>query len=313
MPPRFSYINNRLARQSQGKNNHNYLENHCFAVLRSAGIAAFSRGTAPAGNLVIAGAVLYDDPMTSALIHEVFASVQGEGPLAGQRHIFVRFIGCDLRCAYCDTPEAVKEIARGGAPRPCHAQLSAASPEREPVANPIVPSVLTRLCSRLVLPGPSRPVVSLTGGEPLVHHAFLKEWLPDLRALSTIYLETSGIHHESMRDLAGLVDVVSMDIKLPSATGERPRWEEHRKFLTAAAGSLLFVKSVVTRTTSDGDINSAVRLLAEHDRRLTFVLQPAGGGFAPDPKALLRFQHHALALLEDVRVIPQVHKMLGMP
>jgi len=54
-------------------------------------------------------------------------------------------------------------------------------------------------------------------------------------------------------------------------------------------------------------------LLAQHDRRLTFIIQPAGGTFAPDPKDVLRFQHLALALLEDVRVLPQVHKVLGMP
>jgi len=264
-------------------------------------------------HLVFAHGLLYYCPMTNAPIDEVFASVQGEGPWAGQRHIFVRFIGCDLRCAFCDTPEAVKEVKAGGAKRPCHAQIFAGSLEREPVSNPIAPSALTSLCSRLVLPGPSRAVVSLTGGEPLLHHVFLREWLPSVQELFEIYLETSGIHYETMLDLAGLIDVVSMDIKLPSATGGRPRWGEHRKFLSAAAGTFLFVKSVVTRTTSDDDVIAAARLLAEHDRRLSFVIQPAGGTFAPDLKDLLRFQRHALALLEDVRVIPQVHKVLGMP
>jgi len=264
-------------------------------------------------DLEFAHAVLYHDAMTAGMIEEVFASVQGEGPRAGQRHIFVRFIGCDLRCSYCDTPEAVKEFAEGGQQRPCRAQVSAASFDRELVPNPIVPAALTGLCSRLILPGPSRPVVSLTGGEPLLHDVFLKEWLPSVRARFTIYLETSGIHHENMHNLAGLVDVVSMDIKLPSSTGERPRWEEHWKFLSAAAGPVLFVKAVVTRTTSDDDVATAARLLAQHDRRLTFIIQPAGGTFAPDPQDVLRFQHLALALLEDVRVLPQVHKVLGIP
>jgi 7-carboxy-7-deazaguanine synthase len=251
--------------------------------------------------------------MIAGMIDEVFASVQGEGPSAGQRHIFVRFIGCDLRCSYCDTPAAVKELAEGETQRPCRVQVSATSLDREPVPNPITPSSLTSLCSRLLIPGPSRPIVSLTGGEPLLHHAFLKEWLPPARQFFKIYLETSGIHHEQMRSLAGLVDIVSMDIKLPSATGERSRWDEHRKFLSAAAGPVLFVKAVVTRTTSDDDVMTAARLLAEHDRRLLFVIQPAGGTFAPALKDLLQFQHHALALLEDVRVLPQVHKVLGMP
>jgi len=219
-----------------------------------------------ASDLEFTRVVLYHCAMTSGMIDEVFASAQGEGPWAGQRHIFVRFIGCDLRCVYCDTPEAVKEVS-GSAQRPCRAQVSAGSFDREAVPNPVAPSSLSRLCSRLVLPGPSRPIVSLTGGEPLLHHAFLKEWLPSARARFNIYLETNGIHYEHMREIAGLVDIVSMDIKLPSATGERPRWEEHRKFLSAAAGPALFVKAVVTRTTSDDDVATAARLIAEHDQR----------------------------------------------
>ncbi len=250
--------------------------------------------------------------MTNAMIDEVFASIQGEGPWAGQRHIFVRFIGCDLRCAYCDTPEAVKEIS-GTTQRACRAQASPDSFDREPAPNPVSPAVLSGLCSRLFVPGPSRPVVSLTGGEPLLHHAFLKEWLPAARTRSVIYLETSGIHHGEMRELAGLVDMVSMDIKLPSATGGQARWDEHRKFLSAAAGPKLFVKAVVTRTTSVDDVAAAARLVAEHDRSLPFIIQPAGGAFAPDGADLVRLQRLALAVLEDVRVLPQVHKMLGMP
>lgn len=245
------------------------------------------------------------------MIDEVFASAQGEGPWAGQRHIFVRFIGCDLRCGYCDTPDAVKDAAAEN--RPCRAQASPRSFDREQVRNPIEPPALTALCDRLILPGPSRPVVSLTGGEPLLHHAFLGEWLPSLRKMFLIYLETNGIHHDRMAELAGLMDIVSMDMKLPSATGERPRWEEHRKFLSAAASAGLFVKVVVTGTTTDEDVSTAARLLAGHDRRLPFIIQPCGGNFAPAPGDLVRFQHLALSVLEDVRVIPQMHKVLGMP
>lgn len=36
-------------------------------------------------------------------IAEIFTSINGEGPLAGQPAVFVRFAGCNLSCAYCDT------------------------------------------------------------------------------------------------------------------------------------------------------------------------------------------------------------------
>lgn len=36
-------------------------------------------------------------------INEIFYSLQGEGHYTGKAAVFVRFSGCNLRCAFCDT------------------------------------------------------------------------------------------------------------------------------------------------------------------------------------------------------------------
>jgi 7-carboxy-7-deazaguanine synthase len=250
--------------------------------------------------------------MVDARIQEIFSSIQGEGPWVGQRHIFVRFAGCDIRCRYCDTPDAVQREEAGTDPLFCSVQITAGSNERELAPNPVSPPALAAFCSRLSIAGPTRQVISLTGGEPLLHASFLTKWLPMMHDTFILYLETSGIHHDAMNRIRELVDVVSIDFKLPSATGLRPFWEEHRKFLEVSRGKTFFVKIVVTSDTKEEDVLTAARIIASCDRSTVLVIQPAGGLFAPESAMLMDLQDAALGIIEDVRVIPQVHKILNV-
>lgn len=250
--------------------------------------------------------------MKSVAIQEIFASIQGEGPWVGERHIFVRFMGCDLRCVYCDTPAAVQIETDDRTGNPCRVQTAAGVNGYDKVPNPVSSADLTEFCSRLIIPGPSRPTLSLTGGEPLLQCSFLVEWLPLVKQRFRIYLETSGIHANAMLRLRDMVDVVSMDFKLPSATGLRPFWEEHNEFLSAARGRSIVVKAVVTKNTTREDLLTAARILADFDTSIPLVIQPAGGQFAPESSMLMAFQDAALRIIEHVRVIPQTHKILNV-
>ena len=50
--------------------------------------------------------------MGSFKVAEKFISINGEARRAGELAVFIRFVGCDLRCTYCDTAWAL----RGDAP-----------------------------------------------------------------------------------------------------------------------------------------------------------------------------------------------------
>jgi organic radical activating enzyme len=41
--------------------------------------------------------------MSNLIVREIFPSIQGEGPNAGQPAVFIRLAGCPLKCTFCDT------------------------------------------------------------------------------------------------------------------------------------------------------------------------------------------------------------------
>src|ERR1051325_10387514 len=94
-------------------------------------------------------------------INEIYQSIQGESTFAGERCAFVRLTFCDLRCNYCDTEYAFYEGKKQTL------------------------SEIVDLVEKF-----ERPLVEITGGEPLLQ----KNGMPLLSILCdrrhTVLLET---------------------------------------------------------------------------------------------------------------------------
>jgi len=232
----------------------------------------------------------------TARIIEVFSSIQGEGIYVGQPHLFIRFWDCNLACHYCDTDY------------------------HGPYVEMTLPELEGRVSQALAASGP-HDAVSLTGGEPLLWWRFLTALLPWLKSMGQrTYLETNGTLPKALAEVLEWVDVIAMDLKPPSATADRAVWAEHAAFLTVALEATraveLFVKVVVTPETTDGDLDQATALIAGADQRIPLVLQPVTPcgpvTSAPTPQQLHRWLQRARTRLDDVRVIPQVHPILGL-
>lgn len=222
--------------------------------------------------------------MIKARITEIFSSIQGEGLYVGEEQTFVRFYGCNLSCSFCDEKE--KSLSSEYSPQ--------------------------ELIEKVMKEG--RHTVSLTGGEPLLQSDCLKEILPDLKKNGKkIYLETNGMLKDNLSKVLEHVDIVSMDIKLPSSTGLRPFWQEHSLFLKEAARKEVFVKAVVTHQTLLSDVVKAVAIVKAVHKNISFIIQPVSYNNKVEEIALLpEFFKAADQALDNVRIIPQVHKILGV-
>src|SRR5205823_12064335 len=91
-----------------------------------------------------------------------------------------------------------------------------------------------------------------------------------------IYLETSGELYDRLRAVAPFVDFCAMDIKLPSCSGERPMWAEHREFLAVCREFRIetFAKAVVGAESTEAEIEESARVVAEVWPEVPLVLQP---------------------------------------
>ena len=185
-----------------------------------------------------------DAKPVSLKVSEIFFSLQGEASRAGLPTVFVRLVGCPLRCVWCDTEyaftggqnislaEIVSEIAQYGTPRVC-----------------------------------------VTGGEPLAQKACLSLLVALCDAGHDVSLETSGA-----LDIAGVDVRVSriVDLKAPgSGEFDRNRWENLA--LLTARDELKFVLKDRADYEWARDIIRERRL----DELCPLLFAPVQGGLEP--------------------------------
>ncbi len=250
----------------------------------------------------------------TARLIEIFSAIQGEGLDVGSRQLFIRFALCDLRCHFCDSTHT------WSVPSECRVEKTPGRRDFETHPNPVPLPVLLQWVDRQNQPR-LHDCISLTGGEPLLHAPFLREFLPQVRHAAglPLYLETGGHHPEQLAMVLPYLDSVGMDIKLPSVSGEN-RWQEHGEFLQLCCDSSVevFVKLIVDRNTNPVELEQAAQLVADVSPKIPVFLQPATPGDAspvpvlpPSPEQVLAWQTLMKHALEQVRVVPQTHKAIG--
>jgi organic radical activating enzyme len=246
----------------------------------------------------------------SASVSELFVSFQGEGTHAGRRQLFVRFAGCPLRCRWCDTPESLVPVQT-------RRILGADGVHVRP--NPVTIAELAAEVAALRAVSPPLHAIAVTGGEPLAQVDFLEGWLRGSPPGLPVLLETAGIMPARLERVLPLVSIVSLDLKCPSNTGERARWDEHEACLGAAvaAGREVYAKMPVDEDTDPDEVERGAGLVAaagpDIPLFLTPLTLPRGVEAQIGPGRLERLHAVASRRHADVRILPQLHKVLGIP
>lgn len=218
---------------------------------------------------------------------EIFESIQGEGFYIGVRQLFIRFAGCNLNCYYCDTPKTAER---------CLDLISGKSLE-----NPVSAEyVQERIDSSKV------HSVCFTGGEPMLQ----AEFIASLNKTRPFYLESNMTLPEKAK-LLKFCDFVAGDLKVrESGVGNYDEVLQKTvkcfKILRNTRKRKTFCKIVLPESfDAEEAFNSAYEI---KDFVLGFVLQPV---FGSRVDKILKLQKQMIDFA-DTRVIPQVHKYLGV-
>jgi len=218
-------------------------------------------------------------------IAEVFESIQGEGLYLGERQLFVRFFGCNLKCRFCDTK-----------------------------LNRFIEYEPQELIEEIKSYYEGYHSISFTGGEPLLQKDFLKELLYYSCCYGyQNYLETNGTLLDGLSEVIDYLDIVAMDLKLPSSTGLECFWDRHRRFLEIASRKEVFLKTVICQSTKEDDLREVIILIKEINRAATLVLQ--SNSYEDYSRLNVKLENFRdICLKENIStcIIPRIHKVIGV-
>lgn len=210
---------------------------------------------------------------------EVFESINGEGTRAGQLAVFVRFKGCNLNCAYCDTKWANEADAE-------YTEMTE-----------------TQIFNHIKSTGIKN--VTITGGEPLIQPQ-IKKLLELIASDKSLYCEIETNGSVNLEPFAGISDRPSftMDYKLGASGMEKAMCLENFKFLTEK-DTVKFVSG------SRSDLEKALEIIRKYNltEKCSVYISPVFGQI--EPCEIVDFMKEKK--LNGVNLQIQMHKVIWNP
>ncbi|HKZ61227.1 MAG TPA: 7-carboxy-7-deazaguanine synthase QueE [Nitrososphaera sp.] len=232
-------------------------------------------------------------------LSEIFTSIEGEGILFGTKTMFVRLAGCPLNCHWCDTPYALP--LDSGSDYPIGA--------------------VKELISKNLHPNTYK--VNFTGGEPLVQYEAVIELSKFVRQKGIrTYLESACYDAARFAKVLPYIDLIKVEFKLRDSKvvdekhyGSLLRSELDCLKLAIGSGKTTYIKVVVTNSSSLKEFKELVNevfSVAKPAEIAGFIIQPSYKIDEPTLDVLFGFYDSVYPLYDQVRVVPQLHKVIGV-
>ncbi|PIW33543.1 MAG: organic radical-activating protein [Nitrosopumilales archaeon CG15_BIG_FIL_POST_REV_8_21_14_020_37_12] len=233
-------------------------------------------------------------------LFEIFTSVEGEGILFGTKTLFVRLAGCPFTCFYCDTKESLP--------------LDSGKEYTIDEACKLIDTTLQNQTYK----------VNFTGGDPLIQHHAVAELAKHIQSKKIpTYLESSCFDSERFNNILPFIDIVKIEFKtkdsdfVDSKHYERLIGNAIRCLESSvSAKKTTYIKIVVSSKTKSEDLKSLVDKIfhvVSKDQIDGFVIQPTFGVAEPSLDLLLELYDIVYPYYGDVKVVPQLHKLIGAP
>jgi len=233
-------------------------------------------------------------------IFEIFTSIEGEGILYGTKTLLVRLAGCPYTCFYCDTLDALP--------------LDSGKEYSITEACDLIDNNLQDNTYK----------VNFTGGEPLIQYEAVNELAKHVKShgLPT-YLESACFDSKKFLYVLPSIDFVKIEFKtIDSEFIDEKHYPNLIKntleCLKAAveAKKTTYIKIVVsskTELSSFKELLDQIFKIISKENISGFIIQPTTNISEPPLEQLLEFYDSVYPYYDEVRVVPQLHKIISAP
>jgi organic radical activating enzyme len=237
-------------------------------------------------------------PGITTKLSEIFTSIEGEGILFGTKTMFVRLAGCPFRCHWCDTPYALP--------------MDSGSDYSVEEVKEIISESLQ----------PNTYKINFTGGEPLVQYEAVIELAKFVRQKGLrAYLESACYDAVRFAKVLPYIDICKVELKLRDSkiVDEKQYCNLLKNELeclrqTVRSCKTTYIKIVVTNSSNLKEFKEIVRevfRIAKPSELAGFIIQPSYRVDEPTLDVLFGFYDAVYPMYDQVRVVPQLHKIIG--